>query len=66
MKKKQIAITLGIMCFILAIGIAVQIRTTGNNNSTVAQSLTDDSLRDEVLRWKERYDNAYAELTESE
>ena len=66
MKKKQIAITLGIMCFILAIGIAVQIKTTGHNNSTVAQSLTDDSLRDEVLRWKERYDNAYAELTESE
>ena len=66
MKKKQIAITLGIMCFILAIAISIQIRTTGNSNSTVSQSLTDDSLRDEVLRWKERYDNAYAELTESE
>lgn len=66
MKKKQIAITLGIMCLILTIAISVQIRTTQNSNSTVAQSLIDDSLRDEVLRWKERYDNAYTELTESE
>lgn len=66
MKKKQIAITLGIMCFILTIAISVQIRTTRSSDSTVSQSLTDDSLRDEVLIWKERYDNAYAELTESE
>lgn len=66
MKKKQIAVTLGIMCFILTIAISVQIKTTRNNNSTVAQSLTDDSLRDEVLKWKEKYDNAYEELKKSE
>lgn len=66
MKKKQIAVTLGIMCFILTIAISVQIKTTRNNNSTVTQSLTDDSLRDEVLKWKEKYDNAYEELKKSE
>lgn len=69
MKKKQIAITLGIMCFILTVAISVQVKTAKNNNSTVSSSLTGDSLdrlRDEVLKWKEKYDNAYEELTESE
>jgi len=61
MKKKQIAITLGIMCFILTMSIAVQIRTVTNSNSTAAQSLVDNGLRDEVLKWKEKYDNAYQE-----
>lgn len=66
MKKKQIAITLGIMCFILTMCIAIQIRTVTNSNSTASQSLIDNGLRDEVLRWKERYDNAYQELLDSE
>ena len=61
MKKKQIATTLGIMCFILTMCIAIQIRTVKNSNSTAMQALVDDGLRDEVLRWKERYDNAYQE-----
>lgn len=66
MKRKQIAITLGIMCFILTIAISIQLKTTRSNNSTIAQSLIDDGLRDEVLRWKEKYDNAYEELTQVE
>ncbi len=66
MKKKQIAITLGIMCLVLTIAISVQMKTVKNSNSTIKQSLTDDGLRDEVLRWKEKYDNLYEELSESE
>lgn len=66
MKKKQIAITLGIMCFILTIAISIQLKTVTNSNSTISASLTDDKLRDEVLRWKEKYDNAYEQLIESE
>ncbi len=66
MKKKQIAITLGVMCFILTMSIAIQIRTVTSSNSTASQSLINNGLRDEVLRWKERYDNAYQELLESE
>ena len=66
MKKKQIATTLGIMCFILTMCIAIQIRTVKNSNSTVSQAFIDNGLRDEVLRWKERYDNAYQELLDSE
>ena len=62
MKKKQVAITLGIMCFLLIIAICVQLKTMSSANSTVSQTLSDNELRDEVLRMKERYDNAFADL----
>lgn len=62
MKKKQIAITLGIMCFILVLGIMVQLNTIEDAVSTVGQSRTDSSLKDEVLKWKEEHDKAYEEL----
>ena len=62
MKKKQVAITLGIMCFLLTIAICVQLKTMSSANSTVSQTLSDNELRDEVLRMKERYDNAFADL----
>lgn len=57
MNKKQIAITLGIMCFILTIGVSIQIKTMNQASSTASQALVDNNLRDEVLRWKEKYDN---------
>lgn len=66
MNKKQVAVTLGIMCIVLSIGIAVQIRTITNTNTTVTQTFTENSLRDEVLRWKEKYDNLYAQLENAE
>ncbi|MGN1269883.1 MAG: DUF881 domain-containing protein [Clostridia bacterium] len=65
MNRKQIAITLGIMCFILTVSIFVQIKTIKNTNSTISQSLKENELRDEVLRWKEKYDVAYEQLTQS-
>lgn len=66
MNKKQIAKTLGIMCFILTFAISVQIRTMNNANSTASQTLSDNELRDNVLRWKERYDNLSKDLEEAE
>lgn len=62
MNKKQIAITLGIMCFLLTIAICVQIKTMDSASSTVSQTLSDNGLRDEVLRMKEKYDTTYSEL----
>ena len=62
MTKKQIAITLGIMCFLLTIALCVQIKTMNSASSTVSQTLADNGLRDQVLRMKEKYDNAYREL----
>ena len=37
-----------------------------NASSTVSKSLVDNSLRDEVLKWKERYDNAYRDLQQAD
>ncbi len=66
MKRKQIAITLGIMCFLLAVALCVQIKTMSSANSTVSQTLADNELRDEVLKMKERYDNIYASLEDAQ
>ena len=57
MNKKQIAITLGITCLFLTMAICIQINTVKKANTTVAQTFTENSLRDEVLRWKEKNDN---------
>ena len=62
MNKKQIAITLGVMCFLLTMAICVQLKTMSSASSTVSQSLADNGLRDEVLKMKEKYDNTYNEL----
>ena len=66
MNKRQISITLGIMCLLLTIAICVQIKTMNSANSTVTQTLEDNALRDEVLKMKERYDNAYQELGQAQ
>lgn len=66
MNKKQISITLGLMCMILTISIFIQVKTVWKENTTVSQSFTENGLRDEVLKWKEKYDNAYYELEKSE
>ena len=65
MNKKQIAITLGTMCLILTTAICVQLKTIENTTTTISQSLKENGLRDEVLKWKEKYDNTYEELTQS-
>ena len=62
MSKNQIAITLGIMCLLLTVALCVQIRTMNSAGSTVSQTLSDNGLRDEVLKMKEKYDNTYKEL----
>ena len=66
MNKKQIAIALGVMCMILTLTLVVQIRTTNNANQVVSQTFTSNDLRDQVLKWKERYDYTYSELQTAE
>ena len=60
--KKVVAAVLGVMCFLLTLGIFVQIKTVKNNNSTVSNNYEENSLRAEVLKYKEKYDNKYKEL----
>lgn len=65
MKKKNIAITLGIMCFALTIAIVVQYKTISDANR-VAGSNVNSELKTEVLRWKERYEELYEDLDKLE
>lgn len=66
MSKWKIALTLGLVCFVLTIGISIQLKTVDDSNSTVSQTLTNNELRDQVLKFKEKYDKATVELEESE
>lgn len=60
--KKVICIVLGVMCFALTAAICIQINTVKNSNSTVSQSHTQNNLRAEVLKYKEKYDNLLKEI----
>ena len=63
MNKKYVAITIGIMCFLLTLGIVVQLNTIKEATATVGENNNKNELRDDVLKWKERYDYAFAQLT---
>lgn len=65
MKKKNIAITLGIMCFALTIAISVQYRTIRDSNKVTGLNVNSE-LKTEVLRWKEKYEWLYEDLEELE
>ena len=65
-KKRTISIILGIMCFALTFGIFVQMRTIRSTNSSIGQNQEANELRDEILKYKERYDNRFKELEEAE
>ena len=66
MKSWKIALTLGAVCCILTISICIQLKTVDDTNSTVSQTLTSNDLRDQVLKWKEKYDKAVIDLANSE
>ena len=66
MKNWKVALTLGIVCCVLTIAICIQLKTIDDTNSTVTQTLTGNELRDQVLKWKEKYDKAVKDLEKSE
>lgn len=66
MSKKVQSLILGIMCFLLVIGIFVQIKTVNNNGTTVGTSQAESELRDQVLKMKERYEESYDKLQKTE
>lgn len=66
MNKKQVAITLGVMCLILVFCIMVQINTIEDATNTVGQTGRENRLKDEVLKWKENYDRTYSDLENAE
>lgn len=66
MKEKYIAIMLGVMCFLLTVGIFVQVKTVSQNSIKLGTNRAENELRDNVLKWKEKYDLAYDQLETKE
>ena len=66
MKNWKIALTFGVVCFVLTIAICIQLKTVDSTNSTVTKTLTGNELRDQVLKWKEKYDKAVVDLKKSD
>ena len=64
MKNKSAYIAIGIVCIVLAAAITVQVRTMQGENSAVSQAFANSELKDSLLEWKERSDNAEADLEE--
>ena len=62
MNKKQIAITLGCVCLVLTMAVFIQIKTINNASKDVSKAFSNNDLRDQVLRWKERYETSYEDL----
>jgi len=65
MKKKSIALTLGIMCIALTIAIVVQYKTISDANKVTGSNINSE-LKTEVLRWKEKYEGLYEDLDKLE
>ena len=66
MNKTQIAIIIGVMCFLLSLAIVVQYNTISQATETVGQARTENGLRDQVLKWKEKYDVTYNNLEKAQ
>ena len=64
---KKTAIVLGSVCLILTIAIFIQIKTVESITNEEGISLNDNSeLKDEVLRWRQAYKDAYNQLEDAE
>ena len=64
--NKVVGLALCIVCLFLTMGICVQIKTVESTNTIVLQNRAENSLRDEVLKWKEKYERAYESLEEKQ
>ena len=65
MKNKNVYIAIGLVCIVLAAALTVQIRTMQGENSAVAQAFANSELKDTLLEWKEKSDNAENDLEDS-
>ena len=66
MKKNAEAFILGIVCVILTMGICVQIRTVDISGTTTSSNKEINSLKKQVLKEKEKYDEMYAKIEASQ
>ena len=54
------------MCLLLTMATVIQIKTINGANQVASSTFTSNNLRDQVLKWKERYDTTYSSLQTSE
>lgn len=66
MHKNKVLISIGIVCFLLTLGTIIQLKTIKNTTSITIGSSSTNKLRDEVVKWKEKYDYIYKELENAE
>ncbi len=66
MNKKVLSLITGMICFVLVLAIVIQIKTIKSTNSIGIQTISNDNLRDDLLKWKEKYDNANVELDKAQ
>lgn len=66
MSKNKIAITMGIICFSLVLAIVIQIKTINNINLIGIQSSSNSELRDDLLKWNEKYESASYDTQKAE
>ena len=68
MDKNKVALILGVVCIILTIAICVQVKTVEDAEKEVGRNTlsSNDGLRDEVLKIREKYNNEYKELEKAE
>lgn len=64
--KNKIAIVLALVCVLLSMAITVQIKTIKRTSIGGAQNFSQDNLKDEVLKWKEKYEAETRNLTNME
>lgn len=64
--NKKISLIFGVMCFLLMFSIVLQIRTIKSASSPLVKLEANDELRDEVLKWKDKYDTTLKQLEKSE
>lgn len=65
MKNKNAYIAIGVVCVVLAAALTVQIRTMQGENSAVSQAFANSELKDSLLEWKEKSENAENDLEAS-
>lgn len=67
MNKNKIALILGIVCFVLTIGICVQIKTIEDAEKETGKTMSsNDGLRDEILQLRDKYNATYKQLENAE
>ena len=62
MKQKQVMIILFIMCFLLTIGICIQVKTIDQATIGSGSVAMQNDLRDEVIKMQEKYKKTSAKL----